>query len=224
MQTIFETRQHDSPYIAGIWRVSIGSNYAPICPADPRWNLLFMRYEGRVTVSVEGPLTYNSPRTQPEGIEGLVIKFKLGTYLRVMPVTDMLDKQTELPGASSKSFWLNGSAWELPSFENIETFVARLARDGVLVHDQVVGAALQAQPQALSDRTIRRRFLHATGLTHGKIAQIERAQRAMTLLQNGTSILDAAYEAGYADQPHLTRSLRHYVGFTPAQIAAGASG
>jgi len=26
------------------------------------------------------------------------------------------------------------------------------------------------------------------------------------------------YEAGYFDQPHLTRALKHFIGLTPAQI------
>ena len=34
----------------------------------------------------------------------------------------------------------------------------------------------------------------------------------------GVSILDTAYEAGYFDQPHLTRSLKQFIGRTPAQI------
>jgi Transcriptional regulator containing an amidase domain and an AraC-type DNA-binding HTH domain len=32
------------------------------------------------------------------------------------------------------------------------------------------------------------------------------------------SILDVVYEAGYYDQPHLTRSLKYFIGQTPAQI------
>jgi AraC-like DNA-binding protein len=34
----------------------------------------------------------------------------------------------------------------------------------------------------------------------------------------GVSILDAVHQAGYFDQPHLTRSLKHFIGLTPAQI------
>jgi methylphosphotriester-DNA--protein-cysteine methyltransferase len=55
-------------------------------------------------------------------------------------------------------------------------------------------------------------------LTHGTFAQIERAQQAVNLLERGLSIADAVYQAGYADQPHLTRSLRRFMGQTPAQI------
>jgi AraC-like DNA-binding protein len=40
----------------------------------------------------------------------------------------------------------------------------------------------------------------------------------VTLLEQGFTIADAIYQAGYADQPHLTRSLKHFVGQTPAQI------
>jgi AraC-like DNA-binding protein len=37
-------------------------------------------------------------------------------------------------------------------------------------------------------------------------------------LKQGVSILDTVYEAGYFDQAHLTRSLKHLIGQTPAQI------
>jgi methylphosphotriester-DNA--protein-cysteine methyltransferase len=65
---------------------------------------------------------------------------------------------------------------------------------------------------------VQRRFLQATGLTQGTVFQIERARYATTLLKQGVSILDSVELAGYADQPHLTRSLKRYIGQTPAQI------
>jgi methylphosphotriester-DNA--protein-cysteine methyltransferase len=45
-----------------------------------------------------------------------------------------------------------------------------------------------------------------------------RAQQAQELLQQGVPILDTVFEAGYFDQPHLSRSLKRLIGFTPAQI------
>jgi len=65
---------------------------------------------------------------------------------------------------------------------------------------------------------VRHRFLRATGLTRGRIRQIERAQSAAALLQRGRPISDAVYEVGYYDQPHLTQSLKQWVGHPPAQI------
>jgi methylphosphotriester-DNA--protein-cysteine methyltransferase len=55
-------------------------------------------------------------------------------------------------------------------------------------------------------------------MTQSHIRQIDRARRAETLLQQGMSILDTVYEAGYFDQPHLTRALKQWIGHTPTQI------
>jgi methylphosphotriester-DNA--protein-cysteine methyltransferase len=91
-------------------------------------------------------------------------------------------------------------------------------REGLLVRDPIVAAVSQGQPHALSPRSIQRRFLRATGLTRGSLRQIERARYATMLLQHGVSILDTVAQAGYADQAHLTRSLKCFIGKTPTQI------
>ncbi len=218
MSAIFEGRPSDSPYVEIIWRGRVERDYSPVCPADMRWNLLFTKYQGQVRVSVEGPTTQFVPKDQFEGSEFLVIKFKLGVFMPDLPVESLVNTDTILPEAASHSFWLKGSAWQLPDFDNVETFVNRLVRESLLVREPVVDSVLEDQPIWMSSRTVRRRFLHATGITHKTIQQIERAQQAATLLGRGVPILDAAYELGYADQPHLTRSLRRFYGQTPAQI------
>ena len=38
------------------------------------------------------------------------------------------------------------------------------------------------------------------------------------LLKQGVSIADTIDDAGYADQAHLTRSLKYFIGKTPSQI------
>ena len=125
---------------------------------------------------------------------------------------------TNLPAVSRNSFWLFGSAWQVPDYSNADTFVDWLVRAGLLLREPVVDAALQGQVKDLSMSTIQRRFLRATGVTQSTARQIERARYATLLLQQGASILDTTHEAGYFDQPHLTRSLKHFIGQTPAQI------
>ena len=98
----------------------------------------------------------------------------------------------------------------------------RLVRDGVLVQDPIVKAALEGRPQGLSPRTLRHRFLRATGLSQSRIRGIERAARAAALLRRGVSIPEAVREEGYFDQPHLSRSLKRWVGHTPAQLVAAS--
>lgn len=219
MSLIFEERASDSPFVEKVthgWTVGDG---APIRPAECHWHMVFVRREGRVFPLVVGPLTTADVVTWSEGAEILWIKFKLGTFMPHLPAKNFLDSETLLPEAGSRhSFWLKSSAWQLPDYENVDTFVNRLVRDGLLVQDEVVQAALQGHPLETPPRTIRHRFLRATGLSQNHIRQIIRAQKAAALLQQGVSILDTVYETGYFDQPHLTRALKRFVGKTPAQL------
>jgi AraC-like DNA-binding protein len=219
MDSIMEGRESDSPYIDTIWRGVTGSNYQAVCPADEHWNLFFSRYKGKTRIAVEGPLTQAKRKSHPEGVEFLVIRFKLGIFLPIIPITSLLDGDAVLPEASNHSFWLDSMIWTLPDFENAETFVTRMVRTGLLIREPVIDVALTQGTPHYSMRTVRRRFLQATGLTPVSIRQIERARQAATMLRNGTPILDAVYAAGYSDQPHMTRSLRRFIGQTPAQIA-----
>jgi methylphosphotriester-DNA--protein-cysteine methyltransferase len=123
-----------------------------------------------------------------------------------------------LPQVTRRSFWLNGSAWEYPHFENAETFVKRLVDDGLIAVDPNVDSALQGQRRELTIRSAQRHFLQATGISHATIRQIERARQATNLLKQGVSILDTVHQAGYFDQAHLTRSLKYLIGQTPGQI------
>jgi hypothetical protein len=180
--------------------------------------MVFARYDGRVHPIFVGPLTTAGVVSYAAGAEILWIKFSLGTFMPHLPTRNYLDTETILPEAAGQSFWLKGSAWQYPDFENVETFVNRLAREEVLVRDPVVQAALQEQPPEMPSRTLRHRFLRATGLTQSHIRQMQRAQRASALIQQGVSVLDTVYHSGYFDQPHLTRSLKHFIGYTPGQI------
>ncbi|HEX6809754.1 MAG TPA: AraC family transcriptional regulator [Gemmatimonadaceae bacterium] len=157
----------------------------------------------------------------PEG-EWLGIRLKVGTFLPELPPASLIDRRdVTLPDASARSFWLNGSAWEYPTFENAETFVARIIAKGIVVRDRTVEATLRGDVNALSMRSVQRHFLRATGITHAKFRAIERARYATNLIREGTSNADVVHLAGYFDQPHLTRSLRHLIGQTPTEIARG---
>ena len=214
----FEERLSTSSLVDTIWRGQTESAGYRIAPAGGCWAMLVERQGNRARLSVVGPMKKALPMHYVEDVEFLVIKFKSGTFMPHLPIRNFLDAVVSLPEAAGTSFWLNGSAWQFPDYENAETFVDRLTRDGLLVREPVVDAVLQHQPQEMSSRSVQRRFLYATGLTHSTIRQIARARQAMSLLQRGTSILDTVHKAGYADQPHMTKSLKHFIGQTPAQI------
>jgi len=214
-----EERLSDSPLVESIWHVEAESDGCDIVSADMSWDMIISQQYGKTNLCVWGPMTKAVLIPHTEGSEALGIRFKPGTYLYDVPTYSQLNAGMILPEASDKSFWLHSSTWELPTYENVETFIDRLVRGGLLGRDAVVEAALQGQLPDVSLRSVQRRFLRITGLTQRTMRAIERAQQAASLLGRGTPILDAVFEAGYADQQHMTKSLKHLLGQTPAQIA-----
>jgi hypothetical protein len=214
-----EERFSDSPFVERIWRARTERTGSFLSITASNWEIVVSKYQGETTVTVRGPETKVTPMDVTlVGGEFVGIIFKHGTVLPYLPVGALVDGDVDLPDASSKSFWLNGSAWQFPTYENADTFVDRLVRQEMLVCDPIIWPVLRGEPQDLSPRTIQRRFVQATGLTQGSIRQIERARYATILLQQDVSISDTVDLAGYSDQPHLTRALKHWIGKTPAQI------
>lgn len=215
----FDERSSDSSFAEVIWRDHCEGEGPFISMATSRWQMVVIRQEGKAAIIVRGPETRATPAYCPPGVEHIGIYFKPGVVMPHMPTLEFRDGAVTLPGARSGSFWLNGTVWQIPNFENADTFVDRLAREGLLVREPVVEAALRPGRLDLSVRSVQRRFLRATGLTRGALSQIDRARYAALLLQRGDSILDVVAQAGYADQPHLTRSLRYFTGRTPLQLS-----
>ena len=218
MTIVYEERLSDSPCVETIMYGQTVRAGSTIRPAESHWHLILTRHDGIVQQLVVGPLTTAGVVSWGGDAEILWIKLKLGTFMPHLPIPSLLDRETVLPEAGSQSFWLNGSAWQFPDFENADTFIDRLVRRDVLAHDPLVSAALQDELPAMPSRTVRHRFLRATGLSQNTVRQMQRAQQARALLEQGVSILDTVDEAGYFDQPHLTRSLKQFIGYTPAQI------
>ncbi len=220
MTFIYEDRPSDSSFVEMIWRAQSERAGSFISIASTHWEMVVTRYKGKTIFTVRGPETRATPlHYQWTGAEWIGIRFKLGAFIPHLPPGILRDfRDVNLPEATSKSFWLHGAAWEIPTFDNADTFVARLVREGLLVRDPVVEAVLQGHPQNFSPRALQYRFLRATGLTHKAIQQIERARQAKTLLEHGASILDTVHRLGYYDQSHLTNSLTRFIGQTPAQI------
>ena len=216
-----EDKPSNSPFVERIWRAEGERAGTFISQSKAYSEIVLTRYQGKTTVTVRGPETKATFLDyQSIGAEFLGITFKLGAFMPHLLPGNLRDwRNVDLPEASSQSFWLGSSAWQFPNYENVDTFIARLVCEGLLVIDPVVDAVLQGHSQALSTRAVQYRFLHATGLTYRKIQQINRARQAYALLEQGVSILDTVGEAGYADQSHLTRALKRFFGQTPAQVA-----
>jgi hypothetical protein len=220
----FERRSSRSPLIELTWQTQSGSDEHFISGAVSHWEIVVTRQEGNVWLTIRGPETKASAAPIPQHAEFLGIVFSHGTFMPGLPPGQLVDRSMRLPPATSQSFWLQGTRWEIPGPNNADVFVDRLVRADLLVHDPVAAAAVEGDIGGLSTRSVERRVARATGLTRGIIRQIRRAERGVELLSLGMAPLDVARLAGYADQAHMTRSLRRFVGQTPSEIAITAAG
>jgi len=215
----FEDRPSASPFIERIWRSrsTIGATFYSM--AECNIELVVTHLPGLTRVTLRGPVTKAAVIECPPNGQWLAIRFRLGTYLPKVPTAALLDRSDlQLPLISDRRFWFDGAAWEVPTYENAESLVERLARCGAIAHDSVVSSAITGNPGDRTLRSVQRHFSRAAGLTYGRIRQIERARRAAEMLRHGTAILDVVDTTGYSDQAHLTRSLKQLIGQTPKKI------
>ena len=146
-----EDRPSESPFVERVWRCHSEGAGPFLSIAQSRCELVVTRHQGKSTLTVRGPETRATPLGDcPADGEWLGIRLKPGAFLPHLPARTLVDATLTLPEATSTSFWLGGSAWQFPDYENADTFADWLVREGLLLRESIVGAALQDQPQDLS--------------------------------------------------------------------------
>lgn len=96
-------------------------------------------------------------------------------------------------------------------------------REALAMLDRAARISDVARGVGVSERSLHRELCFWTGLRPKALARILRMQRVLRLLRVARlAPAAAAYEAGYADQSHLTRELRRMAGFTPAEAVSSA--
>jgi Helix-turn-helix domain len=216
-------RDADSPLVAAITHVTygapaVGELQPDVTLPDGLWDIVVLRHRGAVDVLQTGLITKPVVLPYEPGDEYLAISFKPGAYMPRLPGARMVDRGVNRPIASDRRFELDADTFEIPTFENADGLVDRLVRRGIVVLDDVVGRVADGDPAWASERTIQRRFRWALGLSPKGFDQIRRAGDAVALLERGRAAADVAAELGYADQAHLTRSMRRFMGRTPGEI------
>jgi hypothetical protein len=216
-------RASDSSLVARITHVSYDRDTHDLTTPDGCWDLVVMTVQGRVQVLQTGLITRPVALDYRAGDEYLAISFKPGVFRPRLPGESMVDRghllPAEVPRRSPSAFWLEQDRLEIPTFENAEGLVDRLVRRELIVRDEIVEGVVEGHPRAISPRSVQRHFLQALGVTAKQLEQIHRARSAVDLLARGRRAVDVALDLGYADQPHLTRSLKAIMGKTPGEIA-----
>jgi hypothetical protein len=215
----FEDRKSTSPFVERVWRCKSRTGGTFLSMAEGNIELVVTRLPGVLAVTLRGPVSKGTLVECPRDGEWLAIRFRLGTYLPRISTVALIDHQdVQLPVLANRRFWFCDLTWEIPDYENAEVFVNRLARAGVIARSHATDAAVDGDVDWMSRRSVQRHFRRVTGMTFSSYQQIQRARHAASLLTGGSSIPDATFAAGYFDQAHLTRSVKHLIGMTPARL------
>lgn len=218
MKSLLTIRHADLPFVEAVTHWVIGDEDKIIAAPDGCWDLVVLKQEGSTHILLTGQTTHAVPLPFTRGDEITTISFKASAFLSLIPAAAILDRGILLP-TTGGHFQLACDVFEIPTFDNAEGFVQKLMKQEHIHQDDVVDETLRDHPPAYSPRSIQRRFLRATGMTHNDFRQIRRARLAAALLQKGIPAVEAALETGYADQSHMSRSLKRILGRTPTEIA-----
>jgi hypothetical protein len=213
-----EERKSHSPHILFVWRSYAESSGSFKDLAHDFWVIAFTDLNGNNQVRLTGPVSESQTIHYHTGQSSWGIVFKAHVFIFNLAKTTLLNTTTVLPMASTSSFVLGNHEIQIPDFNHAEEFVDTLIQRGVLNANLSIAKALEGSDPPMSIRSLQRHFLNITGITKNKSQQIARARKAFMLLQEGKSIADTVFDAGYADQAHMTRDLKLLAGQTPRQV------
>jgi hypothetical protein len=224
MGLLFDAVAGELPLVRRVWsaRCDAATGFSSAVKGSSM--IAFARAGDRWTVHLRGPETRATPLICPEGWEFFGVDLRLGAYLPLFPPSGLADLNDALwPTLPGDRIVLDNRDWEMPTEQNVDVFVDRLVRAGLLIFDPLVEEIRHGErPRAMSERTAQIRFRRAVGLSRRKFISIERAQHAAQLLAAGASIAEAVTAGGYYDQPQLARAMRWATGHTPGELRSGS--
>lgn len=223
MGLIFDAVAGELPLVRRVWSAHCDAATSFTTVAKGSAMIAFARNGASWSMHLRGPETRATHLTCPEGSEFFGVELRLGAYLPLFPPYGLTDLNDALvPTLSGDRILLDNRDWEMPTEQNVDVFVNRLVRAGLLVFDPLVDEIRHGErPRAMSDRTAQIRFRRAVGISRRRLVSIEQAQQAAQLLAAGRSIADVVTVCGYYDQPQLSRAMRWAAGHTPGELNAG---
>ncbi len=223
MGLCFDEVAGELPLVQRVWSARCDAPTSFTSAVKGSSMIAFARNGKQTSVYLRGPETEATELTCPAGWEFFGVELQLGAYLPLFPPSGLANlNDALLPTPSGNRVQLDNTDWELPTEQNVDVFVNRLVRAGLLFFDPVVDDLRHGdRPRAMSDRTAQLRFRRAVGISRRKLDRIEQAQRAARLLSRGSSIADVILDCGYYDQPQLARAMRWATGHTPGELRSG---
>jgi AraC-like DNA-binding protein len=220
---IFNAVAGELPLVQRVWSASCDATTGVASAVKASSMICFARSGDGLTVHLSGPETMGAPLTCQEGWEFFGVEFRLGAYLPLYPPSGLTDlRNALLPTLPGGRILLDNQEWEMPTEQNVDVFVSRLVRAGLLSFDPVVDEIRHGErPRGMSERIAQLRFRRAVGISHRKVVSIEQARHAAQLLMAGRSNAEVVTASGYYDHPQLARAMRWATGHTPGELRSG---
>jgi AraC-like DNA-binding protein len=145
-------------------------------------------------------------------------------YNRTVALEDVLPRARELTERVAEAptwaarravveAWVAAAPERPPAPPQVRRAYARLVHSAGAVRVEDL-----ARETGWSRRHLTERFRREVGMTPKAFARLLRFERAVGLLRAGESTATAAYAAGYADQPHMNRDFRQFLGAPPGHL------
>ncbi len=191
---------------------------------------------------VAGPATGPLSSDVPLGVPVFGVRFRVGAAGAALglPAGELLDEISvplaELWGVECEERVALGGVAALVEVVRehlVDAPLDPLARAAALGVARPFARVAELGPSlGLSERQLRRRFADAVGYGPKTLARVLRFQRFLALAsengagrwRSGDGLAGLAFEAGYADQAHLTRECRRLSGRTPSELVASGAG
>ncbi|WP_053202731.1 helix-turn-helix domain-containing protein [Jiangella muralis] len=211
------------PLVQRVWSASCHAATGFASAVKASTMISFSRSGDRTTVHLHGPETMGTSLTCQEGWEFFGVELRLGAFLPLYPPYGLTDHNDALlPVLPGNRILLDNREWELPTEQNVDVFVSRLVRAGLLFFDPLVDEIRHGErPRGMSERIAQLRFRRAVGISQRKVVSIVQARHAAQLLTAGRSIADVVTASGYYDHPQLARAMRWATGHTPSELRSG---
>lgn len=212
----WKERNSELEAIDSVW-TGIASEITPrTVLADPCTSIILVKGGDSSEVIFRGPETQPRSDILLPGYTWIGIRLKPGVRLKNFPTQQFTDKFRTWPANCNGQFEFEGTLLQFPDFKSVEKLIQQMYDLGYLS-----GTPLNSQVeqrQGMSAKSYSRYIKRSTGLSPYKLRQLQRMAEALRLLRQGTPAITVASQLGFADQAHLTRAAKQFLGHTPKEL------
>jgi AraC-like DNA-binding protein len=209
---IWRERTSKSDFITSVWYCNALLATTHRVLADACISLVLVKVKDEVRVVLRGPQTQPYNEFLEAGYECVAIRLQPGAFIRGFSAQGFINSSLALPADTEARFWFEGAHLKFPDFDNVELLIDQLHALGYLQYE------MPDDVKALSARSYSRFVKRTTGLSPYRLRQLQRTHQALRLLKQGMPSTMVAAELEFADESHLIRVLKQFLGYTPKQL------